>query len=62
MKSAGPVDITKRICRRYPPTIQGLLIPQGPGAFSLNLLNNYPVVDAEDEGCGEFMVKVEVVG
>jgi hypothetical protein len=54
MKQAGAIDVTKRLCRRYPPTVQAILIPQGPGAISMNLLNNYPTVDADDQGCGEF--------
>lgn len=48
------INMAQRTCRRFPPTSQSLMVPAGGGQLSVNNMNFYPTVDANDEGCGEY--------
>jgi hypothetical protein len=52
------VNVQQRLCRRFPPTSQNVLIPQAGGGLMVNNMNFYPTVDAIDEGCGEYVLNL----
>lgn len=60
MKSSGPVNMAQRLCTRFPPTAQVVLVPSG-GSLQVNNMNFFPTVDADDQGCGEYIEKISLV-